>query len=253
MQVGFGAGTLWGTQLTDVNGNAIATPTPVQFGALQDVSVDFAADIKKLHGSSAFPLMAVRGKQSINCKAKAAQMNGALINSIFFGFTPTAGILDDVYDVTGTPIPTTPFQITPVPPSSGTWTQDLGVRNSSSVPMTRVAAGPTTGQYSVAAGVYTFATADVGQTVYINYQYTATSTTAKKIAISNPLMGAAPTFRADLSLKLNGKSLAMVLLTCVSTKLNFASKLDDFLIPEFDFEAYADASGANVGTIALSE
>lgn len=250
MQVGFGAGTLWGTQLTDVNGNAIATPTPVQFGALQDVSVDFAADIKKLHGGSAFPLVAVRGKQSINCKAKAAQMNGALINSIFFGFTPTSGILDDVYDITGSVIATT---VTPTVPGAGTWVQDLGVRNSNAVPLTRVASGPITGQYSVAAGVYTFAAADVGQTAYINFQYTATSTTAKKIAISNPLMGAAPTFRADLSLKLNGKSLTIVLVTCVSTKLNFATKLDDFLIPEFDFEAYADASGTNVGTIALSE
>jgi hypothetical protein len=25
------------------------------------------------------------------------------------------------------------------------------------------------------------------------------------------------------------------------------------MIPEFDFEAYADSSGANVGTIAISE
>lgn len=250
MQVGFGAGTLWGTQLTDINGAAIANPTPTKFGALQDVSVDFGADIKKLHGSNAFPLLAVRGKQSITCKAKAAQMNGALINSIFFGLVPTAGILDTVIDVTGVTVATT---VTPTVPGGGTWTQDLGVRNSVSVPLTRVASGPITGQYSVAAGVYTFAAADVGQTVYIDFEYTATSTSAKKIAIINPLMGAAPTFRADLSIKLNGKSLTMILLNCVSTKLNFATKLDDFLIPEFDFEAYADASGANVGSIAFSE
>lgn len=253
MLVGFGAGTLWGTPLTDINGSAIAAPTPVKFGALQDVSVDFGADIKKLHGSNAFPLLAVRGKQSITGKAKAAQINGALLNSIYFGLVPTLGIQDTVIDVTGAPIPTTPFQITPTVPGSGTWLADLGVRNSVSVPMTRVPSAPTTGQYSVTAGVYTFAAADVALTVYIDYQYTATSTVAKKIAINNPLMGAAPTFKADLSIKLNGKSLLISLVSCVSTKLNFATKLDDFLIPEFDFEAYADASGANVGTIALSE
>lgn len=253
MQIGFGSGSLWGTQLTDVTGAAIATPTPVQFGALQDVSVDFSADIKKLFGSNSFPLVAARGKLSINCKAKSAQMNGALLNNIFFGFGMTSSIVGDVFDTTGAVIPSTPFQITPTVPSAGTWTVDLGVRNANSVPMTRVPSAPTTGQYSVAAGVYTFAAADVGLTVYINFQYTATSTTAKKIAISNPVMGAAPTFRADLYLPYQGKQLVMVLSSCVATKLNFATKLDDFMIPEFDFEAYADASGSNVGTIALSE
>jgi hypothetical protein len=253
MQIGFGTGALWGTQLTDVNGNTVAVPSPVQFGALQDVSVDFSADIKKLFGSNAFPLVAARGKLSINCKAKTAQVNGALFNNIFFGFGTTAAILGDVYDTTGAAIPTTPYQITPTVPSSGTWSQDLGVRNSNSVPLTRVASAPATGQYSVAAGVYTFAAADTGSTVYISYQYTATSTTAKKIAITNPVMGAAPTFRADLYLPFAGKQMVLTLNSCVASKLNFATKLDDYLIPEFDFEAYADSSGVNVGTIALSE
>lgn len=253
MQIGFGSGSLWGTQLTDVNGSAIAVPTPVQFGALQDVSVDFSADIKKLFGSFSFPLVAARGKLSINCKAKSAQMNGALMNNIFFGFGTTSSIVGDVLDTTGAVIPTTPFQITPTVPSAGTWSQDLGVRDSNSLPMTRVASAPTAGQYAVTAGVYTFAAADAAKTVYLNFQYTAASTVAKKIAITNPVMGAAPTFRADLYLPYQGKQLVMVLNSCVATKLNFATKLDDFTIPEFDFEAYADSSGSNVGTIALSE
>lgn len=253
MQLGFGAGILWGTPLTDANGNAVANPTPVQFGALQDVSVDFSADIKQLFGSNAYPLVAARGKSKISGKAKAAQINGATLNSIYFGYVPTSGITADVYDTTGTPIPTTPFQITPTPPSSGTWAQDLGVRNASSVPMTRVASAPTTGQYAVTAGVYTFATADQGATVYINYQYTATSTVAKRIALSNVVMGAAPTFRCDLSIPYAGKTLTLVLFNCVANKLSLATKLDDFTIPEFDFEAFADASGINIGSINLSE
>jgi hypothetical protein len=129
----------------------------------------------------------------------------------------------------------------------------LGVRNSSGLPMTRVASAPTTGQYSVAAGVYIFAAADVGNIVYINYQYTATSTAAKKISLTNVVMGAAPTFRADLSVPYGGKVLTLTLLNCMSTKMQLATKLDDFLIPDFDFEAFADASGINIGTIALSE
>lgn len=253
MQVGFGSGILWGTPLTDANGAAVANPTPVPFGALQDVSVDFQADIKTLFGSNAYPLLAARGKSKITGKAKAAQVNGALLNSVYFGYASTAGIVGDNYDVTGATIPTTPFQITPTPPSSGTWSVDLGVRNASAVPMTRVASAPTTGQYSVAAGVYTFAAADAGLTVYISYQYTASSTTAKKISLTNVVMGAAPTFRCDLSVPYGGKVLTLVLLNCVANKLSFATKLDDFMIPEFDFEAFADASGTNIGSINLSE
>jgi hypothetical protein len=253
MQVAFGSGILWGTPLTDANGAAVANPTPVQFGALQDVSVDFSADIKTLFGPNAYPLLAARGKSKISGKAKAAQINGALLNSLYFGYVTTAGIRADVFDTTGANIPTTPFQITPTPPSSGTWAQDLGVRNANAVPLTRVASAPTTGQYSVSAGVYTFAAADVGTTVYISYQYTATSTTAPKIAISNVVMGAAPTFRADLSVPYGGKTLTIVLFNCVANKLSLATKLDDFTIPEFDFEAFADSSGVNVGSINLSE
>lgn len=253
MQVGFGAGILWGIPQTDVNGAVIANPTPVQFGALQEVSVDFEFDKKLLYGSNQFPLVAARGKGKITGKAKAAQVNGALLNAVMFGQALSTGILADVYDVTGTPIPATPYAITPTVPNTGTWTLDLGVRNANGVPMTRVASTPTTGQYSVANGVYTFAAADTGLTVYINFQYTATSTTAKKFSISNVVMGAAPTFRAELSVPFGGKVLTVTLFACLSTKFSFATKLDDFLIPDFDFEAFADASGVNIGTIALSE
>jgi len=38
----------------------------------------------------------------------------------------------------------------------------------------------------------------------------------------------------------------------VAQKLSLATKLDDFTIPEFDFLAFADASG-NIGKIGLAE
>lgn len=248
----FGAGVLWGTPLTDSSGAAIAVPTPVQFGALQDVSVDISFDMKLLHGPNQFPLIAARGKGKISGKAKSAELNGALLNSMIFGQTKAFGVISDVWATSGVAIPTTPFQITVVPPSSGTWSRDLGVENASGVPMTRVSAAPATGQYSVAAGVYTFAAADVGLLVFINYQYTATGATSPKSTVANVAMGAAPTFMADLYMPFSGKTLILTLNACVATKFSLGTKLDDFMIPETDFEAYADASG-NVGTWALTE
>lgn len=239
----FGAGALWGIPTTDYAGTAIANPTPVLLGITQDVSVDISADIKMLHGQNQFPVAVGRGKGKVSGKIKHGQFNGAAINSLFFGQTMSSGIYAAVNDVTGAVIPTTPFTITPTVPSSGTWDTDLGVRNSSGNPMTRVASGPATGQYSVAAGVYTFAAADTGLTVFISFQYTATSTVAKKSTVLNVAMGAAPTFRADFFNSFGGNGLDLTLYSCIASKLQIGTKLDDFTIPELDFEAFADATG----------
>lgn len=251
-QYTFGSGVLWGTPTQDASGNLITNPSPVQFGTMQDVSIDISFDTKALYGNLQFPVAQGRGKGKISGKAKLGQMNGALINSLFFGQTLSSGIVNDVYDTTGTVIPTSPFTITPTVPNSGTWSQDLGVRDANGLPMTRVASGPTTGQYSVAAGVYTFASADTGNTVFINYQYTATSTTAVKSDVMNLQMGYAPTFRVDLSNPYAGKFMTMTLYNAISSKLTLATKQDDFMIPEFDFEAFASSNG-KVMSYSLSD
>ena len=252
MQNVFGAGVLFGTPTTDAYGNALSNPTPIQFGVAQEASVDISFDTKQLYGQNQFPVAIGRGKGKASGKFKFAQLNGLTLNSIVFGQTLTAGITSDVYDTTGAAIPTTPYQITPTPPNSGVWSFDLGVKNANGVPMTKVASAPATGQYSVAAGVYTFAAADTGLVMFINYQYTATSTTAKKSAVLSLPMGYAPTFRADIYLPYQGKSLIFTFPNCVSSKLSLATKLDDFMVPEIDFEIFADSSN-HLGTYALSE
>ena len=247
----FGAGIMWGTPTSDAYGNAIANPTPVQFGIAQEISVDISFDTKMLYGQNQFPVAVGRGKGKVSGKIKFAQLNGLTLNNVVFGQTLASGITSDVYDTTGAAIPTTPFQITPTVPNSGTWSADLGVRNAAGIQFTRVASGPTTGQYSVAAGVYTFATADVGTIVYISYQYTATSTTAKKSTVLNVPMGYAPSFRCDIYMPYSGKSLILTLPNCIASKLSMATKLDDFMVPEIDFEAFD--SGTGIGTYATSE
>src|SRR5581483_11374955 len=95
-----------------------------------------------------------------------------LLSALGTGQTTSTGITALYDDATGAAIPATPYQITPTVPSSGTWLADLGVVDINGNPYTRVASAPATGQYSVAAGVYTFAAADTGKTVYINFRYT---------------------------------------------------------------------------------
>jgi hypothetical protein len=240
----FGSGVFWGTPLNDSNGNAIVNPTPVQLGVMQDISMDISFDTKQLYGRFQFPVAIGRGKGKMTGKAKTAQVNASALNSLFFGQTLANGLVDNYADVIGSAIPATPFAVTVTPPNAGVWAYDLGVRDANGLPMTKVAATPTTGQYTVGSGgVYTFAAADVGLTVYISYQYTATSTTAKKSTVRNALMGATPTFQGDLYIPFNGKTLVMTIPKCVTTKWAMATKLDDFTIPEFDFDGFADAAG----------
>jgi hypothetical protein len=130
--------------------------------------------------------------------------------------------------------------------SLGTGTGGTGTYNLSTSP------GTITAQAVSASVVYTFAAADAGRLVYLSYQYSAASTVAKRITIPNSLMGAAPQFRADLFIPYQGQNFVLTLGACVADKLSFASKLDDFTVPEFDFMAFADSLN-NIAYLSVAE
>lgn len=254
MQFVFGAGDFFGVPLLDASGNSITNPTPVKIGAMQEMSLEFSGDVKEAYGQLQSPIVIARGKTKISGKIKGLQVHGTMLNSLFFGQTLSSGTLSAAYsDTAGAAIPGTPYTITPTPPNSGAWQDDLGVLDSNGLPFTRVASAPATGQYSVAAGVYTFAAADTTRQVFINYRYTAALTGAKKISVTNLPMGAAPTFKAYLNTSFNGKRALAVLYSCVAPKLHLlGTKLDDFSMPELDFSAMADSAN-NVADIWVQE
>ena len=246
----FGTGSLWASQLTDYTGTAVTLPTPILIGTLQDVGVDFSWDGKPLHGQNMAPVAMGRGKLKIDVKAKFARLDGQLIQSVVVGQPIASGVAGITYDTTGAVIPSTPFTITPTVPSSGTWARTLAVRDGLGNAYTQVASAPTTGQFSVTAGAYLFAAADVGKTVFIDYAYTATSTTAKKALVVNAPMGAAPTFKIDLYNPRSGMTLALY--AAMLTKFSLATKQDDWTINDVAIMTFADAN-QNVfqfGTIA---
>jgi hypothetical protein len=239
----FGTGNLWATPSVDANGNTIANPSPIQFGELQDSQVDISRDLKELIGQNQFPVAVGVGKGKIAIKAKLARINGQLLDSVFSGQGTTSGTLTAINnDTSGATIPASPYAFTVTPPSSGSFGRDLGVIDANGLPMTRVASAPTTGQYMVAAGVYTFAAADTGKLVFINYTYTATQASAKQVAFKNLPMGQAPIFGVDLQVGYSGKKVVWRFPNCVCGKLTFGTKQDDFTVMDFDIAAFADTS-----------
>lgn len=243
-QFSFGAGSLYGIS------TASGTPTPVKFGTLQEVSIETSFNTKELYGSLQFPVAIARGTGKVSGKAKFGQINGAIFNELFFGLTLTTGQVNTVTGESAS-IPATPYQVTVA--NAATFGTDLGVLFSlTGLPLVKVAATPTTGQYSVSAlGVYTFAAADTLLGVSISYTYNVTAT-GKKMVISNQVLGTTPFFACYFNTVYNGKNVNFQLPLCTSSKLSFATKLEDFVIPELDFSAFADASG-QIMTISSAE
>ena len=253
MQLGFGAGILYGIQTADASGAAVANATPVQFGTLQDISGDISFEEKLLYGSYQFPIAVGRGKGKLSFKAKQAAISGAILGDLLFGTGRSAAIKNVVENFAAAVPGVSTYIITITPPSSGTFVTDLGVINATTaLPFKKVASGPTAGQYSVAGAVYTFAAADANAAVLISYEYSAVSTSAQTGAITNQIMGYAPTFAALLHMSFQGKPFTLKLNQCVSSKFSLPLKNDDFAVPEFDFSAFADGAG-NIGYWATSE
>ena len=240
MQFSFGSGSLWGI-------DSGANPTPGKFGILQDCGVDFAFSSKTLTGSYQFPVAVARGTGKVSWKAKFAQFSGRVFNSLFFGQTKATGQVKVSEDELGT-ITTAAVTVA----NSATWVDDLGVRYSATgLQFTRVASAPAIGQYSVAAGVYTFNASENAVVVKIDYTY-ADAATGEKITIANQLLGIAPSFKTVFTQQYNSLRETLVLNASVAAKLSKASKTEDFSMPEMDADAFAD-SGNNIGTWSVGE
>lgn len=235
----FGSGVLMGFR------NDIANSTPINFGLVQEVSLDLGFDVKELYGQYQFPVAIARGKAKFTGKSKMAKISGLAFGNLFFGITPVAGQIATAFAEAGA-VPGTPYQITVA--NAANYVDDLGVVNAATgIPLVKVASGPTTGQYSVntATGVYTFAAADTLLAVLINYTYTIAST-GQKITVVNSLLGTTPTFQAQLFTTFQGLAMNVKLPLCTSSKLTNATKLDDFVMPDLEWSVQADAAG-NVG------
>lgn len=225
--------------------SATANATPQSFGTLHNVSVDWATTNKELFGQYNYPVAVGQGNCKITGKASSANIQARLFNDIFFGTgTVSAGETVVAVREVQAAIPTTPFQLTVS--NSATFVEDLEVVDAATgLPFVKVASSPAAGQYSVSSGVFTFAGADTGKFPLISYSYTVAAS-GQTLKVSQQLVGAAPTFTLILGGGYGPTGVAMPALklyACTGNKLSFATKQNDFAIPNFEFMAFANAAG----------
>lgn len=230
----FGSGLMYAT-------NTALNSTPLQIGALQDVSVDVSRSIKPLYGQYQQPLKAGVGEEKVAIKAKMGYISAAAYAAVYYGIAPSVGTTRIANNEAATIPATTPWQVTVV--NSATFVNDLGVQYSATgLPFNKVASAPTIGQYSVSAGVYTFATADASAAVLVSYSYTVAGS-GQTLNIGLLLQGVQPLIILDIYRGYNNTGERHRFWSCVCGKLSTPTKLADFAISEMDFEAFANAAG----------
>ena len=239
----FGTGLLYGEP---TGGNLPVNPTPTRL-LLQEVTIEYKGDLKKLWTQSQLPIATARGKIDVTGKAKIVNYDPDPINQLFWAQNIAAGMVIPIdrelktLNATTYTVLNTPFDT------------DNGVQyvngSAGGAMFIRVTSAPAVGQYAVntTTGVYTFAAGDNANAVAISYTYT-NSTRGKTISLINQVMGYAPICRMDFWGTFRNKLLGLRLNACTLGQWTYPSKLEDFWVSDITFDANTD-SGDVLGKI----
>lgn len=254
----FGSGVL----LVNPNaGNLATNPTPMQGMTIQDVSIDMSGEVKELKGSKQFPDDVAAGDKKGSGKFAVGRKDLALFNQIFFADKVVTGGTSVSPNEVHVP---SSSSVTVTPPGSGTFSVDLGVSyEGSGLALVKVASSPTVGQYSVSAGVYTFAAGDTSAAAGVLISYAYTVTTGATYQVNNHNLGYGPQVEmwlVDTYQPLNvGTPDAPVweynvirLYAAKVTKLSIGNKRADYSIPEVDFSYFQAPSGRVIDMFSVT-
>jgi len=237
----FGIGGLF----ANPNGGNSATPSvPIQFMTVQDVSVECDQKLVEMMGQDKGPDDVAPSDMTVKCKAAFGRLDVNAYNAIMFGETISSGISVSV------PYPgiqaAIAASVTPTVPGSGTWLEDGGVYyTTTGQPLKRVASSPSTGQYSVSAGVYTLNSGDIAQG-NAQFYFAYTLTAGQTMTVHNQLQGFGPTFEAYLSMPFQGNfgngNNGIHLYLARFSKTSWPLKRNGFVISDFEFTSYPNAA-----------
>jgi len=249
----FGPGFLSAVPVTGWNAAApIDALTPITFALIESVSLDFSFKLKELYSQSVYPIAGGASTGKVTGKAKLSSFSPSIMNALFYGAS-SAGAGVTVVQYAPYAIPSTPYQVTPAAPAAVT---DLGVFYQTVTTgilqkqFAKVASGPAAGQYTFSAGVYTFAAADTGTAILISYE--GANAGGSSFSMTNQLSGMAPQFQLNFSGVYGGQVYLFNFPYCCSEKLSFATKVNDWVGVEFDFEVFTGADPGSLGTVYMT-
>lgn len=235
----FGSGIIFATP---VAGDLAVDPTPQEVGIIQDVSLTLSGDIKELYGQFQWPVDSAIGKRSIKGTFNFAQMTNSFFNQLFFADTVAAGVIQTAYREAHSIPATTTYTVTVA--NAADFVADQGVINQNTgLAMVDIGSGsPTEGQYTFvqATGIYTFSSADASVPITISYTYSNT-TLGTTLTVGNHVMGWGPVVSLTIPLMYQGTVNSINLPNVRLGKIDFKTKLDDYLMLSTDFSAFAGA------------
>lgn len=243
----FGAGRFYGT-LTATS----PVPTPNPGIVVQDISIDFKRDIKRLYGVNQLPVDVASGPLSVTGKVTMGGIAARLFNDLLIGGNMSTGQVPNIANETITI--TTGSTATAAAANGAGWMADLGVYGSTDgVPLAKVSTGSavTADQYSVSTlGVFQFSSLAARTGLKASYLYSTSG--GQQVAMVNQPMGKTGGFAAVATFLWSTEKATIQLNNCISSDFSMASKLDDYMKPSFGFEAGADTLDS-LGTLSYAE
>lgn len=213
---------------------------------MQDFKFDVKVTLVPLKGQNQFPDDVAPGDKEGSGSFSVGNNQVIQANSLLFADSLTTGVKQVAQQTAA--IPATPFQVTPT--HAANFVIDLGVYNlSTGQVMTHISGTPAAGQYAVnsSTGVYTFASADnvSGYSVRITYAWNDTAV-GNTLQVNNQLMGYGPiveiwfseTYQSPSG---NPNGIHIYQARIGSCKMD--AKRDGYLIPEYDFQCFANSAG----------
>jgi hypothetical protein len=230
-----------------------ANPTPIPIAIVKDVSADIKVTKKGLNGQWKWPIDVAEFATGMTLKFGNADFRAGVVQMLQNQTVITTG---QVLPATGEAwtIPTTPFQVTVS--QSAFFVEDAGVLDYTAGKwLARVVSAPATGQYSVAAGVYTFAAADVAHKLSIVYSYS--STVGQTATIGNATMGASTPYAVRIlnQYTINGavKSLGLSFPAVHFNNMGWALKSEDWAAQSLEGMVAQDPASQNVCSIYVGD
>jgi len=229
----------------------LANPTPARASVAQSQSIDTTRKVESLFGENQLAVAVGAGEMEVTGKVEYGKLNPRIWSDIMLGVGSSTGSYAEADGEAGTVAGTTPYIITVM--NSMTFLTDLGVIDvTTGNRMTRVASAPVAAKsYTVAAGVYTFASGDEGTNKLISYSYTS-STVGETITATNQPQGLTGNFQAVHVMPWGTEQNMVVLNNCLGGSSGLSLKKSGFGSMSLDYTAACDNTGT-LGTFSFAE